>query len=248
MSLTPLHQNLAIGWSIFDDADEIILDVQFGEGGNDSKMFVDELFAAYLKYSRTLGLQAEVIHSSDGHMIAKISGKKAGRAFKNEPGKHCVQRVPETESKGRKQTSMITVGVLPIKSQEDDEPLRDQDIEITTQCGHGPGGQHQNKTASAVRMKHKPTGITVFINGRDQYNNKIEARKILTARVNDKARSESESEYSDLRKSMMGDGGRSDKVRTYNFMRSDISDHKLNKSTGNVKAFMKGEFKVLFGK
>jgi peptide chain release factor 1 len=179
-------------------------------------------------------------------MIAKITGPGAGEAFQHESGKHCVQRVPENDSKGRKQTSMITVGVLPIKNEAEYEPLRDQDIETTTQCGHGPGGQNQNKVASAVRMKHKITGITVFINGRDQNNNKIEARRILTVRVNDKKKAESDREYDQFRKKLMGDTGRSDKTRTYNFVRSEIIDHRLNKTTGNVKSFMKGEFSVLF--
>lgn len=179
-------------------------------------------------------------------MIAKISGEGAASAFQHEPGKHCVQRIPDNDPKGRKQTSIVTVGILPIKVEAAGERLRDQDIEVTAQCGHGPGGQHQNKTASAVRMKHIPTGITVFINGRDQYSNKIEARKILTARVNEKIRSETDGEYDQFRKEMMGDGGRSDKIRTYNFLESRVVDHRLGTKTQNVKAIMKGEFGILF--
>lgn len=247
MSLAPprtLHRKSS--GTIFD-ADEIILDVQFGEGGDDSKLFVEELFDAYLKYSRSLGLKDELLHASDGHKIAKIWGKGTGKAFQHESGKHCVQRIPETESKGRKQTSIVSVGILPIKKEDGDEELRDQDLETTCQTGkQGAGGQNVNKVASAVRMKHIPTGMSVFINGRDQHKNKAEARKILTQRVNDQKRAERDSEYAAFRKNQMGNGCRSDKIRTYNFMESRVCDHKLGTKTHNVKAIMKGEFGLLF--
>jgi peptide chain release factor 1 len=139
------------------------------------------------------------------------------------------------------------VGILPIKEEVGDEPLKDKDLEIICQTGkQGAGGQNVNKVASAVRMKHIPTGLSVFINGRDQDKNRQEARKILTARINEIKRSERDAEYAAFRKSQMGDGGRSDKIRTYNFMRCEITDHRLDKSTKNVKAFMKGEFSILF--
>ncbi len=155
----------------------MILEILFGEGGDDSKNFVDELFAAYLKYASGLGFKHELLHSDYGHIVAKISGKGVGNAFKHEPGKHCVQRIPETEAKGRKQTSIVVVGVLPIRNDTGFEPLKDAELEVTTQRGHGKGGQHQNKTDSAVRMRHIPTGLAVFINGRDQHSNKREALK-----------------------------------------------------------------------
>lgn len=189
--------------------------------------------------------QAELLFSSDGHIIAKIKGRDVWQAFRHETGGHCCQRVPVTESKGRKQTSMIAVAVLPIK-EDVWEPLRDDEIEVITQCGGGPGGQKVNKTASAVRMKHIETGLSVFINGRDQYSNKKEALKILTARVSDYRKCKSDTSYAEYRREQLGTGCRGDKVRTYNFMRGDIVDHRLNKKTNNIKAFMKGEFSVLF--
>lgn len=143
----------------------------------------------------------------------------------------------------------MAVGVLPIKEEAGDEPLKDSDLETICQTGkQGAGGQNVNKVASAVRMKHVPTGMSVFINGRDQHKNKEDARRILTQRVNDQRRMEQDAEYAALRKAQMGNGGRSDKIRTYNFMESRIADHRLNVKTGNIKGFMKGEFHVLFDK
>lgn len=188
-----------------------------------------------------------MLHDSDGHKILQIKGPGAGKAFQHEGGKHCVQRIPETESKGRKQTSIVSVGILPIKKETGDEELRESDLEITFQTGkQGAGGQNVNKVASAVRMKHVPTGMTVFINGRDQHKNKEEARKILTQRVNDEKRAKTNAEYASFRKAQMGNGSRSDKIRTYNFMESRVVDHRLGTKTHNVKAIMKGEFDILF--
>lgn len=247
MPLAPPPYKSILGiWGFFD-ATEIIVDIQFGCGGDDSKMFVNELYDAYSKYSRLLGLSFESLHDSDGHQIAKVSGKHAGKAFRHESGKHVVQRIPINESKGRKQTSIISVGILPIKKMAGDEELQDQDLETICQTGkQGAGGQNVNKVASAVRMKHIPTGISVFINGRDQSKNRQEARSILTARVNEMKRQENDQEYGAIRKAKMGNGNRSDKARTYNFMESRVIDHRLGTKTGNIKAIMKGEFQLLF--
>jgi peptide chain release factor 1 len=215
-------------------------------------LFVTDLLSTYIKYAASCGLRHEILTDEYGHAIAKIIGKGVWKAFQHEPGKHVVQRVPPTERSGRRQTSIVTVAVMPLPPENTQESLQDKDLDIIFQTGkQKAGGQNVNKVASAVRMKHKPTGLAVFINGRDQKQNLDEARRILTFRVNEQKRLKIEGEYDESRKSQMlcgGDriGGRGDKVRTYNFIRGDVVDHRLDRKTSNIKEVMKGNFDVLF--
>jgi peptide chain release factor 1 len=207
-----------------------------------------DLFAAYVKYAKSKNLKIEDPLLSDlGHVITKITGPKVGEIFWPENGQHVIQRIPPTETKGRKQTSYVVVSILPIKQQHLVKPLPEKELEIKFQTGQqNAGGQHANKTASAVRMRHTPTGLSVFINGRDQHANRREALKILTARVNEKQRAEKEKAYSDFRKQYVGDGCRGDKIRTYNILEGRCADHRTGKKTGNVKAVLeKGQFDLL---
>jgi peptide chain release factor 1 len=222
-----------------------VIDIQFGEGGKDSKMFVDDLTSAYIKYSLFCGLKVDILATSDGHKTISVKGKNAWMAFKNEPGKHVVQRIPPTESKGRRHTSTISVAVLRMNHIVS-KPLQDKDIEIQTQRGSGPGGQHRNKTDSCVRAIHKPTGLKVCIDGRSQLYNKQEAIRILTAKVRDIEIERQKSKDSKSRTSQMGQGKRSGKVRTYNFIHGRVVDHILGLKTSKIDSIMKGRFDILF--
>lgn len=203
------------------------------------------MFAAYVKYAYAHALVVEILDSENGHVVAKVTGKGAGRFFKHETGKHIIQRIPPTETKGRKQTSVVAVAILPLPPDNTQKQIPQNELDITTQCGHGPGGQHQNKTASAVRMRHIPTGIQVFINGRDQYSNKREATRIITAKVNDYIQNKENSVYSKMRKELM-DGNRGNKIRTYNLLEHRVTDHRFNKKVSNVDAILKkGQFELL---
>ena len=208
-------------------------------------MFAQDLFSAYAKYATAKGLQSKLLASSNGHFAAKITGPNAWSAFSREGGKHCVQRIPPNEKSGRRQTSYLTVGVLPVYEVAD-ITIPSLDIDVKTQRGHGPGGQHQNKTDSAVRMRHIPTGLTVFVNGRDQSSNKRDALRILTAKVIDARRAQQDAEYGKLRADQMADQGRGNKIRTYNFICSRAVDHRTGKKTSKVKKVIeRGEFGLL---
>ncbi len=227
------------------------MELHAGEGGTDSKLFVADLLATYQRYAANLHLKTEVLSEENGHALMKVIGKGVWKAFKNEPGKHVVQRVPPTERSGRRQTSVISVAVLPLPPEKSLEPLQEKDLETITQTGkQKAGGQNVNKVASAVRMKHKPTGLMVFINGRDQNQNKKEALYILTARVNQLRIDKISSDYDSLRENQMKGGGklggRGDKVRTYNFIESRVVDHRLGVKTRNIKEVMKGNLPLLF--
>lgn len=177
--------------------------------------------------------------------MVKITGQGAGKAFSQESGQHIVQRVPPTEKRGRRQTSVVGVAVLPLPPERLLKLLPENELEIVTQTGHGKGGQHQNKTASAVRMLHKPTGLRVFINGRDQHANRREALRILSARVNEHRNSQNRNAYSNDRKLQLGDGNRGGKIRTYNFINSLVTDHRTGKKTRNIEGVMRGKFELL---
>lgn len=226
------------------DATELVVELHFGCGGDDSKDFVADLYQAYARYALSLGFKSEILDSSYGHVVVKYIGKNVWSAFRCEAGKHVVQRIPRTERNGRKQTSVISVSVLPLPPEKQFNPLPDAELHIITQRGHGCGGQHQNKTDSAVRMKHIPTGLMVFINGRDQKQNKRDALRILTGRVNELRNSTAQNAYGEIRRQSV-DTGRGNKTRTYNFMRSEVEDHVQNVRTKRIDLVMKGRIDLL---
>lgn len=226
----------------------MVLEIRFGVGGTDSKLFVKNLYDAYCKYARSLSLSVVPLLEDDGHIVARVRGEGAGKAFQHEAGKHVVQRVPPTEKGSRKHTSVISVAVLPMKDDVEKE-LNMNEVEVETTGGHGPGGQHQNKTESAVRAKHVPTGITVFINGRKQHQNRREALRILATKVAEVQQEQVDVAYHKERKSQLGGGGRSAKIRTYNFLKGRAVDHRLNVKCGKVEDIIdKGRFDLLLKK
>lgn len=204
-----------------------------------------DLFAAYIKYASSLNLKSEILDSDIGRVSAKICGEGVIKAFENEAGKHVVQRVPPTETNGRVQTSVVVVAVLPLKTQNKINPLNPNDLTITTMRGTGPGGQHKNRTESCVKIVHNPTGLQAIVDKRDQTTSKREALEILTERVNQHINAEKDSAYNSKRKDQLGNSGRGDKVRTYNFIDSRVTDHRTNKKTNQIKKIMKGQFNLI---
>lgn len=233
-------------WLSLENSSEIVLELKAGCGGEDSKNFVDELFAAYCRYIDSKGFRNEILYVTRGHVMAKVSGSGVWHAFKHETGQHACQRVPITERNGRKQTSMVSVGVLPVK---DDvyAPLDLSECEISAQmCKLHSGGQNAQKNATAIRAIHKPTGISVFIqNERSQVQNRAIALRILSARVNDMKQAKVDNEYAEFRRTRLGDGHRGSKIRTYNFMQSRVADHQLGTKTSNIDGIMRGKFDLI---
>lgn len=204
-----------------------------------------DLARIYLKYAVKKNLKAEIVSEQDGQIIIEIEGKNALKTFENEIGKHSVQRVPPTESKGRRHTSVLTVTVLPIETISVASDLG-KDVEIKTQGGSGPGGQHQNKSDSAVRATHKPTGISVFINGRSQYQNKQSALAIIAARLQEFEREKLEKEMNAERQNQISNQTRGDKRRTWNFIDNRITDHLLGTKTTQITKVMRGDLDLIY--
>jgi len=225
----------------------VVVELRAGEGGEDSKLFVHDLFAAYVKYGNSHNLESEILESSKGSITAKFCGKGAGKAFQYEGGKHCIQRVPPTEKRGRRQTSQISVAVLPMPPKRERSLIPESEIDIKFSVGSGPGGQHKNRTESAVTMVHRPTKIKVYLDGgRCQHSNRADALEILSAKVNQHRNAQKAAERSAERKRQVDGGGRGNKIRTYNYIKSRAVDHRNGKKTKNVQAVIeKGRFDLL---
>lgn len=226
------------------DATEVIVELKGGEGGDDSKLFVHDLFAGIVRFANRNGLKIEIVSEVRGHVTAECKGANAWQLLEPLIGTHCVQRVPPTETKGRRHTSYLAVAVLPVIRQLH-RPLDMSEVIVKCQGGHGPGGQHQNKSDSAVRMTHVSTGIQVFINGRSQHANRETALRILTARVRDHEQQKADDRYRKIRKSQMGNAGRGTKIRTYNYLNDRAVDHRTGARAKVRRVIEKGEFELL---
>ncbi|ESY96554.1 MULTISPECIES: peptide chain release factor 1 [unclassified Mesorhizobium] len=231
-----------------DAADDknAILEIRAGTGGDEAALFAGDLFRMYERYAAERGWRFETVSASNGdaggfkEIIATISGKGVFAHLKFESGVHRVQRVPATEASGRIHTSAATVAVLP-EAEEVDIDIRAEDIRIDTMRASGSGGQHVNTTDSAVRITHLPTGIMVVQAEKSQHQNRAKAMQILRARLYDMERSKADEERSESRKSQVGSGDRSERIRTYNFPQGRVTDHRINLTLYKLDRVMMGE-------
>ncbi|NWF37666.1 peptide chain release factor 1 [Mariprofundus sp. NF] len=230
-----------------NDARDIILEVRAGTGGDEAALFAGSLFRMYSRYAESQGFKVEVLSASESEVggykeiVAQITGDGVFSRFKFESGVHRVQRVPETESGGRIHTSACTVAILPV-AEEVEINIRPEDIRIDVYRASGAGGQHVNKTESAVRITHAPSGIVVTCQDQaSQHKNKAQAMKVLKARIYDKEQSEVDNERAEARKGMVGSGDRSERIRTYNFPQGRVTDHRINLTLYKLDQIIGGE-------
>ncbi|CAM2868505.1 MULTISPECIES: peptide chain release factor 1 [Methylobacterium] len=231
-----------------DAADEksAILEVRAGTGGDEAALFAGDLFRMYAKYAESKGWRVEVISESEGtvggfrEVVAEVKGKGVFARLKFESGAHRVQRVPNTETQGRIHTSAATVAVLP-EAEEVDIVVNDADLKIDTMRAQGAGGQHVNKTESAIRITHLPTGIVVFVQEeRSQHKNRARAMSLLRARLYDAERTAKDSARAADRRAQVGSGDRSERIRTYNFPQGRVTDHRINLTLYKLEEVMAG--------
>jgi peptide chain release factor 1 len=231
------------------DADEnasAILEVRAGTGGDEAALFAGDLFRMYQRYAASRGWKLEVESETEGEMggykeiIASISGDGVFGRLKFESGVHRVQRVPATEAQGRIHTSAATVAVLP-EPEDVEIEINDADIRIDTYRSSGAGGQHVNKTDSAVRITHLPTNIVVTSSEKSQHQNRARAMKVLKAKLYDRQREALDTARSEARKSQVGSGDRSERIRTYNFPQGRVTDHRIGLTLYNLPKVIEGE-------
>ena len=232
-----------------DEADNrnVILELRAGTGGDEAAIFVGDVFRMYSQFAKAQGwkveIQDEAVADMGGYkeIVAQISGDNVYQRLKYESGVHRVQRVPATESQGRVHTSAITVAVLP-EAEEVDIDVNPADLRIDAYRASGPGGQSVNTTDSAIRITHVPTGIVATCQDeKSQHKNREKAMKVLLSRLYDAERQKADAERSDARKSMVGSGDRSERIRTYNYPQSRVTDHRINLTLHSLDAIMAGE-------
>ncbi len=231
-----------------NDERNIFLEVRAGTGGAEAALFAGDLHRMYLRYAEARRWQTETISESHGEqggykeVVSRISGKGVYARLKFESGTHRVQRVPDTESQGRIHTSACTVAILPEAEEIDDVDINNNDLRIDTYRASGAGGQHVNKTDSAVRITHLPTGIVVECQDeRSQHKNKARAMSLLQAKLLSQAQEAQASEQAQNRKLQVGSGDRSERIRTYNFPQNRLTDHRINLTLYKLEEIMEGE-------
>ncbi len=231
-----------------DDARNAFLEIRAGTGGDESALFAADLARMYTRYAASVGWKVEIMSANENEIggykevVLRVEADGAYGALRFESGGHRVQRVPATETQGRIHTSACTVAVMPEPDEHQAITLNPADLRIDTFRASGAGGQHINKTDSAVRVVHLPTGIVAECqDGRSQHSNKAKALQVLQARIQEKERSERAAKEAALRKGLIGSGDRSDRIRTYNFPQGRLTDHRINLTLYKLLAVMEGD-------
>jgi peptide chain release factor 1 len=238
-----------------NDDRNIFLEIRAGTGGDESGLFAGDLLRMYMRFAERNRWTAEMISESASEIggykevIVRIVGSGAYSKLKFESGGHRVQRVPETEAQGRIHTSACTVAVLPEADEINDVKIDPSEIRLDVYRASGAGGQHVNKTESAVRITHLPTGIVVECqDDRSQHKNRERAMKILAARIKDQQTRDQQAKEASTRKSLIGSGDRSERIRTYNFPQGRVTDHRINLTLYKIDAIMDGDLEELSGR
>jgi peptide chain release factor 1 len=246
---TSIEQKLRVVLLPKDAMDDrnVILEIRAGTGGDEAALFAGNLFRMYERYAASQGWKTEIATASDGSMggykevIAEIKGRGAFAKLKFESGVHRVQRVPDTEASGRIHTSTATVAVLP-EAQDVDVPINDIDLKIDTLRSSGAGGQHVNKTESAIRITHLPTGIVVMMQeDRSQHRNRAKAMAVLRTRLYDFERQKIDAARAAERRGQVGTGDRSERIRTYNYPQGRVSEHRINLTLYKLPQILEGD-------
>jgi peptide chain release factor 1 len=235
-----------------DDDKDVFIEIRGGAGGDEAAIFAGDLARMYLRYAENEGMKTELVSASESdaggykEVVIAVKGDQPYRHFKHESGVHRVQRVPETEAQGRIHTSTSTVAVLPQVDDDVEIEIKSADLQIDTYKASGAGGQHVNKTESAIRITHVPSGIIVASQQeRSQMQNREKAMQMLRATLFDRQRREREEAMGSMRRSQVGSGDRSEKIRTYNFPQDRVTDHRINRSFGDIRGVMDGKLEPL---
>jgi peptide chain release factor 1 len=237
-----------------NDGKNVFLEIRAGTGGDEAAIFAGDLFRMYLRYAERQRWQIEVLSQSEGEhggykeLIARVAGSAVYGTLKFESGAHRVQRVPETESQGRIHTSACTVAIMPEADEAEAVEINKSDLRIDTFRASGAGGQHVNKTDSAIRITHLPTGIVIECQEeRSQHKNRAKAMSFLASRLQNEETERQQKSIADTRKSLVGSGDRSERIRTYNFPQGRVTDHRINLTLYKLEEVISGDLDAVIG-